>query len=191
MNPDFRQRTHALKRIELANAAFDLIVARGYNNVTADDLAAAAGVSRATFFRLLGSKDDAVIATVVEPEMLYAEALRGAGPDLPPWQALRIALEPAVARAEGSPERMRARIRLIQSEPALSSRLRRQRLPQVRGIETALLDRGLDAFSARIMSSVAVSALDQCWVLWSEAEGASLRTLLDDAFVLLGGNRWS
>ena len=39
-----------------------LIAARGYDDVTVDDLAAAAGLSRSTFFRRFGSKDDVVFA---------------------------------------------------------------------------------------------------------------------------------
>lgn len=39
-----------------------LIASRGYDDVTVDDLAAATGLSRSTFFRRFGSKDDVVFA---------------------------------------------------------------------------------------------------------------------------------
>ena len=39
-----------------------LIAERGYDDVTVDDLAAATGLSRSTFFRRFGSKDDVVFA---------------------------------------------------------------------------------------------------------------------------------
>lgn len=43
-------------------AAIRLLAARGYETTTAEDLADAVGVSRSTFFRRFGSKDDVIFA---------------------------------------------------------------------------------------------------------------------------------
>lgn len=47
---------------DLVAPALEVIAQRGYDQVTADDLAAAVGLSRSTFFRRFGTKDDVVFA---------------------------------------------------------------------------------------------------------------------------------
>ncbi len=47
-------------RHDLSTAAIDLFLANGYDRTTVDDIAAAAGVARRTFFRYFRSKEDAV-----------------------------------------------------------------------------------------------------------------------------------
>src|SRR5487761_1809116 len=47
-------------RDRLAQAAFDLVNARGYEQTTIDDIAERAGLGRATFFRHYRSKEDVI-----------------------------------------------------------------------------------------------------------------------------------
>ena len=54
--PDAREDTRA--RIE--SAALDLFTAEGFEQVTIDEIADVAGISRRTFFRHVGAKADAV-----------------------------------------------------------------------------------------------------------------------------------
>ena len=49
-------------RLQLVTQLIHLLDERGWDATTADDLAAAAGISRATFFRVYGSKEDLVFA---------------------------------------------------------------------------------------------------------------------------------
>ncbi|MBG6212567.1 MAG: TetR/AcrR family transcriptional regulator [Cryobacterium sp.] len=52
----------AHSRVEVADIAVRLFQSGGYEATTATDIAAAAGVSRSTFFRQFGSKDDVIFA---------------------------------------------------------------------------------------------------------------------------------
>ncbi|MEV7548119.1 TetR family transcriptional regulator [Amycolatopsis sp. NPDC089917] len=65
-------------RRALAAAAVDLFVAKGYEATTVDEIAAAAGVGRRTFFRYFDSKDEVLFANhdeiVAEMEEAFAEA---------------------------------------------------------------------------------------------------------------------
>ncbi|WP_344854398.1 TetR family transcriptional regulator [Amycolatopsis ultiminotia] len=65
-------------RRALATAAVDLFAANGYEATTVDDIAAAAGVGRRTFFRYFDSKDDVLFANhdeiVAEMEQVFAAA---------------------------------------------------------------------------------------------------------------------
>src|SRR6266568_401324 len=56
-----RERTRRAVRGELAQLAADLFVEKGYDETTIDDLAAAAGMSKRTFFRYFASKEELVM----------------------------------------------------------------------------------------------------------------------------------
>ncbi len=56
-----RERTRRAVRDELAQLAKDLFVEKGYDETTIDDLAAAAGMSKRTFFRYFASKEELVM----------------------------------------------------------------------------------------------------------------------------------
>jgi TetR/AcrR family transcriptional regulator, regulator of mycofactocin system len=53
-------RRPSTSRAELERVALDLFTSRGFEETTVDDVAAAAGIGRRTFFRYYASKNDAV-----------------------------------------------------------------------------------------------------------------------------------
>jgi mycofactocin system transcriptional regulator len=53
-------RRPSTSRAELERVALDLFTTRGFDETTVDDIAAAAGIGRRTFFRYYASKNDAV-----------------------------------------------------------------------------------------------------------------------------------
>jgi mycofactocin system transcriptional regulator len=53
-------RRPSTSRAELERVALDLFTSRGFDETTVDDIAAAAGIGRRTFFRYYASKNDAV-----------------------------------------------------------------------------------------------------------------------------------
>ncbi|BBY03192.1 TetR/AcrR family transcriptional regulator [Mycobacterium seoulense] len=59
-----RDRQRAQVRADLRRAAFRLFVERGYDAVTTEEIAAAAGVSPRTFFRHVPTKEDLLLAPV-------------------------------------------------------------------------------------------------------------------------------
>ncbi|BBZ72451.1 TetR/AcrR family transcriptional regulator [Mycobacterium paraseoulense] len=59
-----RDRQRAQVRADLRRAAFRLFVDRGYDAVTTEEIAAAAGVSPRTFFRHVPTKEDLLLAPV-------------------------------------------------------------------------------------------------------------------------------
>ena len=103
-------------RRALTEAAVDLFTVRGYDETTIDDIAAAAGVARRTFFRYFPSKEDAIapdheaaldrIAEVFESahptEPTVSVALR-AGEDASAWAAFKAARAALIAAAERRP----------------------------------------------------------------------------------------
>lgn len=111
-----RARKKQQTRLELARAAVRLFEERGYDAVTVDDIAAAANVSRRTFFRYFESKDEVFI---IDPEGKIA-AMRIALREGPPEESTLDALRRgslALMEAYWDSELSLAILRLIEREP--------------------------------------------------------------------------
>ncbi|KQR88997.1 hypothetical protein ASF96_04405 [Microbacterium sp. Leaf179] len=170
-----------------------MFLERGYSSVTVEDAAREAGMSRATFFRYFGSKEDVVVAAVESNSIDYATALRALPADarLSNWQLVRLAIEPVIVVAEEDPDGYRARLRLIMSEPALTSRLRERRAESAVILADALGERVPDAFAARVLAHAALAAVDIAWEYWAVKDSADLRALVDAALGHLSSAAYS
>ena len=69
-------RPKRISRETLEEAATELFLERGYPSVSVDDIAARAGVSRATFFNYFGAKVD-VLFVEIDAALEHLEALLG------------------------------------------------------------------------------------------------------------------
>src|SRR5205823_10463223 len=84
-----RERTRRAVRGELAQLAVNLFVEKGYDETTIDDLAAAAGMSKRTFFRYFASKEELVMGKYEFFGQQLAEDLAARPVDEPLWVSLR------------------------------------------------------------------------------------------------------
>src|SRR5436190_23604573 len=84
-----RERTRRAIRDELTQLAKDLFVEKGYDETTIDDLAAAAGMSKRTFFRYFASKEELVMGKYEVLGERLAEDLAARPADEPIWASLR------------------------------------------------------------------------------------------------------
>src|SRR6266536_2811056 len=84
-----RERTRRAVRGELAQLAVSLFVEKGYDETTIDDLAAAAGMSKRTFFRYFASKEELVMGKYEFFGQQLAEDLAARPVDEPLWVSLR------------------------------------------------------------------------------------------------------
>ena len=120
--PGLRDRRRRETAIEICVAALDLFEQKGVAGTTVDEIAARAGVSPRTFFRLAGTKEDAVFVD----DDRFVEALAGVGEPGDDIAALTAALRAVFARELESLDadpRARERFlrvrRLIGHEPVL------------------------------------------------------------------------
>ncbi|GAB2952443.1 TetR family transcriptional regulator [Micromonospora polyrhachis] len=82
------ERRKQATRLEIARAAARLFAQRQPRDVTAEELATAAGVSLRTFFRYCPTKEDAIEPLVAAGGTAWIAAFRAAPPDLPLGEAL-------------------------------------------------------------------------------------------------------
>jgi AcrR family transcriptional regulator len=64
MTESLRDRQRAQIRADIRRAAFRLFIERGYDSVTTEEIASAAGVSPRTFFRYVPTKEELLLAPV-------------------------------------------------------------------------------------------------------------------------------
>src|SRR3984885_6443724 len=93
VRPASREIARAAVQAELSLAAYELVVEKGYGNVTLDDMAAAGGVSRSTFLRYFRTKDQAILVALKAYVERMADALRNRPSEEDDWSALRNAIE--------------------------------------------------------------------------------------------------
>lgn len=101
-------------------AALDLFQRQGFDQTSVEQIAKAAGVSRSTFFRQFGGKEDVVFA---DHEVLLAELrefLSEGHPD--PWEAVCRASQHVFAHFAHDPELARLRYQIVRRVPALRER---------------------------------------------------------------------
>lgn len=78
-------------RKEVAAVALRLFVERGFDGVTALEVAEAAGVSPRTFFRYFATKEDAALAALEASQSRVADELRRRPRGEPVWASLKAA----------------------------------------------------------------------------------------------------
>jgi mycofactocin system transcriptional regulator len=176
--------THA----ELEAVALDLFVARGFDETSIDDIAAAAGIARRTFFRYYPSKADLVWGDFGAELVRMQTWFDAAPPALPMMGAIHQAvLEFNRLPADHVPQHRR-RMSLILGVPTLlaNSTLR---FAQWRAVVATFAARRLDVRADDLLPEVvaysALGATLAAYGQWLRDEKADLAALLDDAMAEL------
>jgi mycofactocin system transcriptional regulator len=186
-------RPAATSRAELERVALGLFVERGFDSTTVDDVAAAAGIGRRTFFRYFASKNDVVWGefdegldelrvrlAAADPAEDLLETLRTAvlafnrlDPEQVPWHRQRIGLILRVPTLQAHSTLRYAAWRAVVAEHA-AGRL---------GLAAGDL---LPQLVAHCCLGAALTAYEQ----WLAAPARALPELLDEALRALDG-RWA
>ena len=177
-------RRRVTSRAELEHAAFDLFGRQGFDRTTVDDIAAAAGIGRRTFFRYFPSKNDVPWGDFeAELERMRAR-LAACQRQTPLMDAIRVAI---VDFNRIEPEQVpwhRRRMELILRTPTLQahSTLRyaawRQVIAEFVGDRTG---QSPDALAPRTIAYAALGVAVAGYEQWLEADDADLSDLLDGA----------
>lgn len=118
-----RERNRARTRRDIEDAAWSLFRERGFEATTVDQIAAAAGVSKGTFFRYFATKEDVALGDHAAAVARLRTALAAEG-EGGPLERVRRALH-AVGEPADDPEREGERARLLTEAPTVRARAAR------------------------------------------------------------------
>ncbi|MFB2556792.1 TetR family transcriptional regulator [Herbiconiux liangxiaofengii] len=86
------QRSRQAAYAEITRVAMRLFLDQGFDQTTIDQIASTAGISRRSFFRYFGTKEDIVLGDLASQGELMRDALEQVPSTVGPWEALRQAL---------------------------------------------------------------------------------------------------
>ncbi|MGY1720181.1 MULTISPECIES: mycofactocin system transcriptional regulator [unclassified Blastococcus] len=112
-------RTAPAGRARVERAALDLFTVRGFEEVTSDEVADSAGISRRTFFRYFPTKADAVWGDFAGHVARLQQLLAAADPAQPVLTSVCAAYLEVNDYPAAELPLLRERMRLILTEPAL------------------------------------------------------------------------
>ena len=158
-------------RERLQNEAIKLFGERGYDNVTVEEIARAAGVSHMTFFRHFPTKESVVLDDPYDP--LIGAAVANQDPGLAPLERVCRGLLDAWALVDApDDESMRTRTRLAAQHPSLRARIWEYNHRSEQAIVAALVDGGAGPLESKVAAGGALGALTAALLDWAEHEGS-------------------
>jgi AcrR family transcriptional regulator len=185
---DQPRRAAVTRRLE--DVALELFAARGFDETTVDELAAAGGVGRRTFFRYFPTKFDVVLGELDDGLTALVDVLV-AEPGDDPVAAARAAFLAVNRYTDDEVPALRRRLGLIEDVPELAARA----TVRYRVWEQALAadagrrwDASPSTLSARVFGQAVVAAMRAVFTVWHarpDAGAADLGALVDEAFAVL------
>jgi AcrR family transcriptional regulator len=180
-----RQRSAA--RDEISRTALGLFLSQGFDATTIDQIVTAVGVSRRSFFRYFGTKEDIVLGDLVARGGVIAEAVAARPPDEGPWEALRAGFQSGAETTMPDVSAGLALGKMLSETPSLRARLLEKRLRWqellVPLIAARLADEsGTANLRASAIVASALACLDAASEAWIASNGATdLAALYDEA----------
>ncbi len=177
--PGLRELKKQRTRAAIQEAALDLIDRHGYDATTCEQIAGAAEVSTATFFRYFPTKEDVVLTDDYDPMITHAIATR------PPEESALEAARHGLAGVLGElgDEEMkiiRSRTALLLSVPALRSRLQEQMSSTRFAFASAFAPRmgkNPDDLVVQVLAAACAAALAVAIETWATSQRDLARTV--------------
>jgi AcrR family transcriptional regulator len=158
-------------RRSLQEVAVRLFESRGYDNVTVEEVAGAAGVSHMTFFRHFPTKVSVLLDDPYDP--IIGEMVAKTDPELPAMERVRRGLLDSWAQIEEpEDETTRIRFRILTRHEDLIAHAwaNNRRTEQV--IVDALTSTGVARLEARVVAGAVMGALMAALIDWGEDDGS-------------------
>ena len=177
-------RRRATSRAELEQAAFTLFATRGFDATTVDEIAAAAGIGRRTFFRYFPSKNDIPWGAFEQELDRMRVRLKACPPEVPLMDAIRVALIDFNRVAPAQVPLHRRRMDLILRVPTLLAHST-LRFTAWRAVVAEFVaertGRRPDDLAPQAIAHAVLGVAVAAYEHWLDDPGADLGALLDDA----------
>ena len=183
-----RGRPAATSRQDVARAALDLFARQGYDATTVDEIAAAVGISRRTFFRYYESKPDVVWGEFDAELGRLRDRLAEAPDSEPLMDVLRRSVIATNRFGAGELDELRIRMVLISTVPTLvahSAVHYEEWCDVVAGFAATRLGASPDDLAPQTVARAALGAAMAAFACWARGAGDDLVAEVDRAFRLL------
>jgi len=181
-------RAPSTSRPELERVCLDLFTHQGFEATSIEDIAAAAGIGRRTFFRYFPSKNDAVWGDFDEALGQFEDWFARCPVDVPLMTAIRRGVVAFNAFDPANEQSHRGRMALILNTDALQAHST-LRYGEWRRIVARFAARRLDArpedLLPRVVGHVALGAALAAYEQWLVEDGSDLLTHLETALAAL------
>ncbi|GAA1705528.1 TetR/AcrR family transcriptional regulator [Streptomyces yatensis] len=117
-----RSLAREVMKAEVVAVASRLFDGQGFDNTTVDQIAAEAGLSRATFFRYFKTKEDVALDGLHGLGRRVASAFTSRPDEERPWTALRHAFDVVTEEHAGEPDRSLRFFTMMCETPSLKAR---------------------------------------------------------------------
>jgi AcrR family transcriptional regulator len=152
----------------LREAALELFLEHGYDNVTVAQITERAGLTRRTFSRYFTDKRDVLFAGSERFPAALAHSVRHADDTLSPFEALLTALvDVADGLADQAPLAAQRRA-VVQASPELQERGRTKFAAATEAVADALRDRGTAESQATLLAQVGVAIFRTAFERWTD-----------------------
>ena len=169
-------------RKRLQWAALELYRKRGYEETTAAEIAAKAGVTERTFFRHFPDKREVLF----DGDAAFAEALtsavRHASPTLGAWDTLFLAFNSVKEMFVENRPFSEPRRRVIAMSPALQERATAKTRMLIGALASALCERGVNGQQANLAAQVGMATLSHAVAAWFDDDSTDLGEHIVRAF---------
>jgi len=173
----------------IAATALPLFDQKGFDGVTVDDIASAAGISRRSFFRYFATKEDIVVSghAAFGDKIIELVKARPQGEDV--WVSLRRGYDVLVDNVDRDPEGAAMTMRVINRTASLRAHTLEKHIAWAGGLAPEIASRLGDVDSHRLEADALIHAsfacLDVALAHFTPGTDASLGEKLDAAFSAL------
>jgi AcrR family transcriptional regulator len=152
----------------LREAALELFLERGYENVTVTEITERAGLTRRSFSRYFADKRDVLFDGSDQMPEVLARSVRDAGAALSPFEAVLTALVGlADVMADQAPLAVKRRA-VVQTSPELQERGLTKFAAVTDALADALRDRGTAEPEATLLAQVGVAVFRTAFGQWTD-----------------------
>jgi AcrR family transcriptional regulator len=189
--PSLREIGRDAVRARITEIALDLFAEHGFDQVTVDQIATAAGMSGRTFHRYFPAKEDVVVG---EPEQwgeFVRDAFAARPADEPVWESLLASFEAFVdlLAQNGRVQRGKVGMRVLVSTASLRARNLEKHQLWGRMLVPLVAARMADddaALRAEIIVQAALACLDVAFTTWANVDDdTTISELLERSFGML------
>ncbi len=166
-----RERRHAQTRADIVDAAFALFAERGFANVTMEEVARAAGVSRSTAYRRFPTKEDVVLEIPNRWLDAYDTAVAALPVDADLLTAVETAALAVATHIDADIELVRGAYAILDEAPSLNVAGVANAEWLKRMAELAMKHGGHDEEAAKVIAGAYMGGLDAMMFHWASTGG--------------------